>query len=327
MGDKLLEGQILHSWGDLLHVRSLYKPAVEKLEAAASLLQEVNALQDLGTTYNSLGRVYRVHGQPAAALEFQLKALTIHETSNVPRLVIQGLNAVAVTYQVLGDHDQARAYYERALAAAERTGVASYIDFMTANLGAFLSESERTSIAAAICSSARSQPGRDHTSLRHGQLADAYRKLGRHQDSLAAAERALKTCRAPAACADARVAQGKTHLALGNETAALADHKEILAAVEQMHAALAASDLLRQNFQRLWEEAYRSRSISISGAGSFGKRSKHRNWPVRAPSSTCWPRASADGPQQRTARRGHPHSEPRARSAAMRPPRRRRWMV
>ena len=44
LGDKELEGQILHAWGDLLHNRSLYKPAIEKLEAAAALFQETKSL-------------------------------------------------------------------------------------------------------------------------------------------------------------------------------------------------------------------------------------------------------------------------------------------
>jgi tetratricopeptide (TPR) repeat protein len=136
------------------------------------------------------------YGQPAAALEFQLKALKTHEASNVPRLLIQGLNAVAVTYQVLGDNDRARAYYERALAAAEKTGVASYVDFMTANLGAFLSESEldvdrgRDMLERAVAAGA----GR-FAAQRYSQLAEAYRRLGRYQDSLAAAERCRERAR------------------------------------------------------------------------------------------------------------------------------------
>jgi CHAT domain-containing protein/tetratricopeptide (TPR) repeat protein len=261
LDDKNLEGQILHAWGDKLFTRSLYKPAIEKVEAAAALFQETNNRLDLGTTYNSLGRLYRAHGQPRAALEFQLKALKIHETLNRPRELIQSLNAVAVASQVAGEIDQARVYYERALAAAERTGVQSYIDFMRANLGAFLVQSEgdvdrgRDLIERAIAGN----PGAA-TSGRHAQLSEAYLKLGRHQDALAAAERALNACRTPVECIGAHAADGRVQLARGNDAAALADQKEILAAVEKMHATLPASDLLKQNFQRLWEDAY---SIAI----------------------------------------------------------------
>src|SRR5262245_34567220 len=260
IGDKALEGQILHDWGDWLSQRSLYQPAVEKLDAAAALFQAINSLANLGTTYNSLGRLYRQHGQPAAALEFQLKALRIHETINTPRLLIQSLNAVAVASQMSGDNGQARVYYERGLAAAERTGFESYINFMRANLGGFLMVTDsdvdrgRDLIERAVAA------GAGPASLRQTQLSDAYLKLGRRQEALAAAGRALTSCRTPIDCVYARVSEGRAQLALGNEAAALADLNEILAAVEQMHSTLAASDFLKQNFQRLWEDAY---SIAI----------------------------------------------------------------
>lgn len=261
LGDKDLEGRILHAWGDQLFTRSLYRQASEKLEGAAALFLDTRNLQDLGTVYNSLGRLHRAHGQPAAALEFQLKALKIHETLNAPRLLIQSLNAVAVAFQASGNNDQARAYYQRALSAAEQAGVASFVNFMRANFGSFLIETGtdvdrgRDLLERAIAAGAGQA-----TSLRYTQLTDAYRKLGRFEEALETAGRALTTCRSPVDCIYARAADGRTQLALGNDAAALADQTEILAAVEKMHGTLVASDLLKQNFQRLWEDAY---SIAI----------------------------------------------------------------
>jgi CHAT domain-containing protein/tetratricopeptide (TPR) repeat protein len=257
VGDKNLEGQILHAWGDSLYTQSLYRLAIEKLEAAAALFQQTDNPDDLGTTYNSLGRIYRAHGQLEAALEFQMKALKIHETLRTPLLLLQSLNAVAVVSQRLGNYDQAREYYERALAVAEGTGVATYINFITANLGGFLIEEDldvdrgRMLLERAVAAGAG-----NNTSLRYGQLADAYRKLGRNAESLAAAERSVSTCRNSFDCAVAHAAAGRTHVAVGNETAALADQKEILATVEKMHVSLAPSDFLKQNFTQLWEKAY-----------------------------------------------------------------------
>ena len=256
LGDKGLEGDILHTWGDLLFQQALYEPAIEKLEAAAALFQEEKRTDDLGTTYNSLGRVYREHGQPAAALQFQLKALAIHETLNTPRLLIQSLNAVAVASEVLGEKDQARAYYERALAVAQQTGAPAYITFMRANLGGFLIESgEDVEPGRALVERALAD-GAGFRSLRYTQLAMAFQQLGRYQDALAAAERALTECRAPIECLYARFEEGRTQLALGNDGSALAAHKEVLAIIEKMHATLASSDLLKQDFQRLWAKAY-----------------------------------------------------------------------
>jgi hypothetical protein len=50
-----IEGQILHSWGDLLHSRSLQRRS--KARSSRVALSEANSLRDLGTTYNSLGRL------------------------------------------------------------------------------------------------------------------------------------------------------------------------------------------------------------------------------------------------------------------------------
>jgi CHAT domain-containing protein/tetratricopeptide (TPR) repeat protein len=257
LGDKRLEGHILHAWGDELFVESVYQPAIEKLEAAVVLFQETNSLGDLGTTYNSLGRVFRAHGQLAAALAFQLKALEIHEKGNVPRSLIQSLNAVAIASQLSGNITQARAYFERALAAAEATGVSSYINFVAANLGFLLVETDadvergRHLLERAIAA------GAGHaTSGRYAQLSDAYRKLGRLQESVDASDRAVSVCTTPLDCIAARGANGRAQLALGNEAAALEDQKQILDAVEKIHGTLAASDFLKQDFQRLWEAVY-----------------------------------------------------------------------
>jgi tetratricopeptide (TPR) repeat protein len=261
VGDKELEGDILHAWGDELFQLSVYEPAIEKLEAAAALFEETHSTMHLGTTYTSLGRVYRAHGQPAAAVELQLKALKILETLHMPRLTIQSLNAVAVASQVLGNVEQARIYYERALAAAERSGVSSYVDFIAANLAGYLIEVDtdleraRTLLERAIAAGPAFA-----TSLRYTQLSEGYFKLGRHDAALSAAERALSTCRTPADCIYAHAASGRVHLAAGHDAAALADQKAILAAIERMHQTLAPSDLLKQSFTRLWEDAY---SIAI----------------------------------------------------------------
>src|SRR4030095_12838810 len=142
MGDKQLEGEILRGWGDDLFQLSLYKPAIEKLEEAVALFQEAQSAHDVATTYTSLGRLYRAHGQPGGALEYQLKGLKIEEPRNRPRLLIQSLTAVGVAAGANGDWALARTYYERALAAAERSGVATYINFMRADLGSFIVDTD-----------------------------------------------------------------------------------------------------------------------------------------------------------------------------------------
>src|SRR5262245_9379718 len=247
LGEKNIEGQILRTWGDLLYTRSIYQPAMEKLEAAAALFEETGSRADLGTTYYSLGRLYRAHGQTATALEFQLKALKIHETLNTPRLLVLSLNAVAVVLEWLGDLEQSRVYFARGLAVAEASGVPAYINLMMANLGGLLVDSDIDVPRGLELMERANTPGTGFFALRLASLADAYVKVGRYQDALASARQALSACSTPTDCIEAYAADGRAHLAVGHESEALADQNHILATVEKLHAALVPSDYLKQN--------------------------------------------------------------------------------
>ena len=260
LGEKNIEGQILRIWGDLLYTRSIYQPAMEKLEAAAALFEETGSRADLGMTYYNLGRLYRAHGQTSTALEFQLKALKIHETLNTPRLLVLSLNAVAVVLEWLGDLEQSRVYFARGLAVAEASGVLAYINLMRANLGGLLVDSDIDVPRGLELMERANTPGTGFFALRLASLADAYVKVGRYQDALASARRALSACSTPTDCIEAYAADGRAQLASGHESEALADQNHILATVEKLRAALVPSDLLKQNFRTLWEQAY---SIAI----------------------------------------------------------------
>ena len=52
--------------------------------SAESLLLGTPDFLELGTVYNSIGRVYRAHGRFDEALRFQLKALALHEKGSSP---------------------------------------------------------------------------------------------------------------------------------------------------------------------------------------------------------------------------------------------------
>src|SRR5262249_43550179 len=162
-----------------------------------------------------LGRLYRAHGQPVSALQFQLKALEIHQTGIVPRLHIQSLNAVAVTYQALGDYDRARTYYERAIAAAESAGATGIPNILKANFGVCLAQVGEVERGRQLLEEAMAA-GAGFTSLRYWQLSILNRKLGRYSDALAAAQKALDTCRTPVECREARHARAYAQLSLGN---------------------------------------------------------------------------------------------------------------
>lgn len=257
-GDKVFEGDILHSWGDSLLNSGDYEGAFEKLNQAAPLFQAAGARESLATLYNSLGRLYRLHGQLKSALQYQLESLEIQRALNYPSSVVQSLNAVAVTYESLDERAQAKKYFEEALSLAEKTGSQRLVDFIRGNLASLLMESGEFERSRAMLEQVITNGLDTHTSARYLELSAAYRKLGRFQDALEAARKALDSCakQDQRDCASAYVLQAYAELALGNDARALADETTALATLEKMHAKLAESDFLKQEFHHNWERTY-----------------------------------------------------------------------
>lgn len=258
LGDKDLEASALHTWADRLFNAGEYEAAIEKLAASQALYGEVGNPQDLATVYNSLGRIYRLHGQPLAALDCQLAALAIHEKMNSPRFLVQSLNAVAVSYHALGDDAHAREFYERALAEARKTASPSIIDVVQSNLGDFLVtsgqdvERGRQLIEDTV---ARTPP--NAMWRRMNQLSAAYKNLGKFEKARELSTRAIEVCGAdPYGCVLARAGRANAELELGDEDSALADNDAAIAGFEAIHRNLAASDFLKSDFHGVLNEVY-----------------------------------------------------------------------
>ncbi len=75
---------------------------------AEAAYESAGALADLGTVYNSVGRVYRAHGRLEEALKFQMAALDLHRRRGSRMMLIQSLNAVAVVHQRLDNWNRRR---------------------------------------------------------------------------------------------------------------------------------------------------------------------------------------------------------------------------
>jgi CHAT domain-containing protein/tetratricopeptide (TPR) repeat protein len=258
LGERGLEGILLHSWADGLFGIGEYEAAIEKLEAAVTIFKVDGDTESLATTYTSLGRLYRVHGQPEAAVKYQLKALDLAERSSSPATVVQSLNAVAVAYQALGDNAHARTYYERALAAAEKTGSAPLIEVLRANLGGFAVNAGDTDRGRVLLEDVVAHGTEAHLGTRYDQLSLAYFVLGRYDDALTAGRRALDLCSAytPLDCIYGHLRVAYAELGLKHEAAALASQQTALASLEEIHAKLASSDFLKQQFHQAWEPVY-----------------------------------------------------------------------
>jgi len=262
--DKVLEARALHSFGDYLFNRGAYVESLAKLEAAAALFTETGRQLELGTVFNSVGRLYRAHGRVDSALDYQLKALAIHEKTSSPFNHLQSLNAVATTYQTLKDYAKSRVYFEQALALADRTGSPRVRDLLRAGLASSLAAAGDYQQAATILEGVIAGKLDAFPRVRLRELSEAYVGLGRYEDAMAAAEQATKDCgvRDDLDCVRGLDQRAAVHAALGQQDAALADLRTAMAMVETVRARLVPADFFKQQFSLAQGELY-TRAIAL----------------------------------------------------------------
>ena len=236
-----------------------YDSATSKLDEAVAVLSTVPPSSELGTTYTSLGRMYRLHGQMSAALQYQLKALAIHEKLGASVSLVQSLNAVAVTYASLDDAKQAKIYYERAIAMADTVAPPMMRSFLRANYGSFLGYHGELARGRDMLADAISNTSPAQRTLRYSELADLDFRLNRLDDALADSDQAVASCGVALTrfdCIRAKQVRAQVQLTLGNEAAAIADQNAALQELEETHSRLAAVDFLKQGFEDLWTPSY-----------------------------------------------------------------------
>ena len=265
-GDATIEGRALHSFGDHEFVRGNYSDALPLLEQSAAIFAALGepASTDLGTVYNSLGRLYRAHGRIDRALDFQLQALALHEHAPASFNHLQSLNAVAVTYQAMGDSRNARIYFERALRVAETASTPRIQDLLRANLAPILRDEGDAAQAAAILEGVIARGLDNYLPTRMRDLADVYLDIGRNADALAQAQAAMTTCqkREDLECLRSLDRRAAVFTAIGNDAAALADVRTALDTIETVRGKLVPSDFFKQQFSLAQEDIY-SRAIAL----------------------------------------------------------------
>jgi CHAT domain-containing protein/tetratricopeptide (TPR) repeat protein len=262
--DVSLEGRTLHSLGDRLFSAGKYEAALGQLERAASALDRAGDRAGLGTVYNSLGRLYRAHGRLDTALSYQLKALSVHEKAASPFNHLQSLNAVAVTYQAMGDLQHARVYFDRALELAEGSTSARIQDLLRANLASTLNEQGEYARAANVLEGVLNRGLDAYPAQRYSDLAAAYLKLGRTDEALSTITKAIELCgkQAGRECPGALNQRAEIHTALGDDRAALADVRAALDMLETVRARLVPADFFKQQFNHAQEGVY-SHAIAL----------------------------------------------------------------
>ena len=258
-GDPNLEGRLLHRMGDRLFNAGRYEESMQWLTRAAATFESVPAMVDLGTVYNSIGRVYRAHGRLDEALKFQAAALEIHRKGDDQFTLMQSLNAVAVVYQRLNDLVASRSYLEQALSLAGKISAPRVQDFLRANMASVLIDLGQPAAAAEALEQVIARGLDSFPAIRYVQLSAAYRDLGRGRDALAAAEKALAGCgEAMDVCVGAYIARSEAQAALGNSADALADLSTAIGRIEELRTQLVPADFFRQDFHRYYQSAYTS---------------------------------------------------------------------
>jgi CHAT domain-containing protein len=263
-GERGLEAQALHSWGDHLFMDGHFVEALETLTRARDLFEETGNANALGTTYNSIGRVYRAHGRFDEALKYQRMALAIHEKSGAQFELMQSLNAVAVVSNLTGDLAGALDHYQRALAIARQSSSPRIQDFLRANIAGLLMQQGEYESAARTFEEVLAHGFDAYPSLRYANLSIAYLKLRRTADALAAADKAIAACGDnQRQCLAALEARAAAYDAVHNDTAARADLRKALETIEELRARLVPDDFLKQNFHEVQQSIY-SASIAIA---------------------------------------------------------------
>jgi CHAT domain-containing protein len=208
--------------------------------------------------------MYRLHGQLELALEYQQRALAMHEKAGVPFTLMQSLNAVGVTYQALGREREARPYLERALALARASGNQRAVDFVAANFVTTLMAEGAFEEVVRLLQSVLERNLDVYPLLRWRDLSMALFKLGRLDAALDAINRALERCsdNREMNCVYALDTRAGIHLARDNRAAAVVDLERAVDLIEQARAKLVPADFFKQQFGRS-QTALFSRTIDM----------------------------------------------------------------
>ena len=263
-GERGLEAQALHSWGDRLFTVGRYVDAFDTLTQARDLFEELGNTDALGTTYTSLGRVYRAHGRLDEALKCQQTALALHEKSGSPFELMQSHNAVAVVLQSMGDLSGAREHFESALVIARRASSPRIQDFLNANIASLLLDQGEFEKAARTYEEVIARGLDSYPSLRYSSLSAAYLGLHRIEDAITAAGRALEACRDETTqCTTALERRAAAYSAAKRDAEARADIRRALETIETVRAKLVPEDFFKQNFHNVQQSVY-SAGIAIA---------------------------------------------------------------
>jgi CHAT domain-containing protein/tetratricopeptide (TPR) repeat protein len=260
VGNKRLEGQILHAQGDIAFGDGDFDGAVEKLEAASALLEQVDADTFLARVLVSLGRIYRIHGQADRALPLYARAFKIQEKIDDKQGIVQTLNAMGVAYDHLGKSDAAVEAYQKALSLALETGSPRLINFQRGALASAFNVAGKYAEAIELLEQVLSQPIEPWlAAYRYSNIGEAYYGCGQFVQAVTAFDRAADFSRRTDnfdAILGILPSDARAKAKLGWDAEALADARETMDVIDRLRAKLVPSDFMKRGFNEQFQSAF-----------------------------------------------------------------------
>ena len=202
--------------------------ALETLDRALDIAREAGLEKDEAEWLRGKATAWVHVGQYDKALEAYREALAFYEQANSTRELIEALHEVGDLQVVLGDLVSGERDFRRAIDLARGIGHPRGVTFNLTALGDLEFRRRRYEESAALyreaLSGATTAGERDFIATSAMQLALAYRELGRFDEAVTEAARALETAQAMEARqleAQARFTYGEISRAQGNPREAL----------------------------------------------------------------------------------------------------------
>lgn len=247
-----LQGLSLHQWGDLLVQRNDYASAMRKLDEARAILEVHGDGNNLARLYTSIGRMFRLHGEPGLALPYYERALERQRASGDVAGEVQTLNAMALATHILRRAKEAQAHYDRALNLAQQRGTPAQVSFIQRQLGMFHVEIENVARGAALIEDGlRAELSIAERVHALSGLAKAYSSMKQHIKAEATAAEAVRLAGDSIdleARRSAYFGRARARRAAGRPADAMDDTREALRLVEQLRPNLVQADALRLGF-------------------------------------------------------------------------------
>ncbi|HXK34137.1 MAG TPA: tetratricopeptide repeat protein, partial [Dehalococcoidia bacterium] len=186
--DEQLAGDALRNLGVTHALNGDIETAIEELEEARRLLEQVGDLRGIGNTCVTLAQCYSARGEPLQALGALQRAQSAFERAGNTFDLGLTLNNTGMVYYEIGEYEQALQVYERGIRLVRGTGNTTDEAFMLAG------------------------------------IAETYRAMGRFEDSLATYEEArplVDSLQMPYLSVEVAEGLALTRLALGQGEEAL----------------------------------------------------------------------------------------------------------